>query len=568
MAAQPRASAADVESLLEPIERAAVQVNNVVAEGQSILERNTVLMNQALTYLEQRDSAREQGRHNDQNVTPIHQVFAEYQERLRLANHRLANQDEGLRPLLQHQRNNLDPLEFGLNAHPSLSPQLRGAANEQPISGGCGRRGSTPYDAADEEMVSGQHMYHPNISALPYRMPEDRVISDNERRAHTQPHARVHAQAQAQEAQAQEAHAHGHRFGDNRHPFLTSDFAPGSFLNTTHDPRDPHLRQRLHRGLDTGHYDVSNLGPQPTRGLEARLDNIYDDELAMAPRPDQRNVERAHVRTPQHHSTDYPFPDDHKDNGIRKDLCEARARQTLEPRSTRHLAPLESPGFLPAPTVLETGHWSSLDRTNNGYEARRRRLQQMWAQNERDQERLAARWEEKKRKAGRIARSPRPAPNLFNDDLEQLPHHRCDVPFRPHKKDTVRVCTARRDGSDYPNLPGHLVQQVDDPNQPRVATAMSTALAKAATEDTFHGQQHAQGPVVNAKRSNTTHKNSVVRDITNSSNNDENRINPSHPSTDSSESSESGYDTPDFDDSPGAGDEDMEDAEGLGWVGM
>ena len=66
-------------------------------------------------------------------MTPLHYGLAEY----------LADQDEGLHPSLQHQRNDLDPPEFCLNAHLYLNPQLCGAVNEQPIFGGCGRRGST-----------------------------------------------------------------------------------------------------------------------------------------------------------------------------------------------------------------------------------------------------------------------------------------------------------------------------------------------------------------------------------------------------------------------------------------
>ena len=316
------------------------------------------------------------------------------------------------------------------------------------------------------------------------------------------------------------------------------------------------------------HARARALGPRPTRGLEARMDNIYDDDLAMAPRPYHRNFERANVGAPLLHSTDYPFPDDHIDHGIRKDLCEAGASQTLEPRSTRHLAALESPGFLPAPTVLETRHWSSLDRTNNGYEARKRGLQQMGAQNERDQERLAARREERKCKASRVARSPCPASNLFNDYLEQPPHYRRDIPFRPHQKDTMHVCGPRRDGFDYPTIPVHLVQQADDLNRPSVSVAMSTASPKAATEHTFHCQQHAQGPTADAKRSNTAQNKSGVGAITDPSNNDKNATTPSHPRSDDSESSESGYDTPDFDEISVAGEEDKEDAEGFGWVGM
>ena len=192
----------------------------------------------------------------------------------------------------------------------------------------------------------------------------------------------------------------------------------------------------------------------------------------------------------------------------------------------------------------------------------------MGAQNERDQERLAARGKEYKRKAGRIARSSRPAPNLSNDDREQLPHHRCDIPFRPHKKDTMHVCTARRDDFDYPTIPVHLAQQADDLNRPCVAVAMSTAPPKAATENTFHGQQHAQGPIADAKRSNTAHNNSGTGAIIDPCKNNENAVTLSHPWSDGSESSECGYDTPDFDENSDAGEEDKEDAEGFGWVGM
>ena len=173
-----------------------------------------------------------------------------------------------------------------------------------------------------------------------------------------------------------------------------------------------------------------------------------------------------------------------------------------------------------------------------------------------------------KRKADHIGRPPRPAPNLFNDDLEQLPHHCYDVPFRPHTNGTMRAYTAREDGVHYPMPPIQPVQQVDDLNRPRVAVALSTALSKAAIDDTFHGQQHAHGPVVDAKRSNTARNNSGFGAITDPSNNDENPVISSHPSSDSSESSESGYDTPDFDESSDAGDEDKDDAEGLEWVGM
>ena len=548
MAAQPCLSAADVESLLEPIKRAAAQLNTVVGEGQSILERTTVFMNEVQTYLEQRTSAREQRRHDDKNMTPFHHGLPEYEKILRLAGLGLAAQNQGLHPPLQHQRNDLDPLEFGPSPHPYHSPLMHGAASEQPMFGGRGRRvnrGSSPYDAADEQNVSGQRTHRPNRSPLPYSTPDDRFISDDERRGH----------------------AHGHRFGHDQLP-LISDFNPGYFLDTHHDLRGPHSRRGLYGGHDTGHYDVKSLEPQPTRGLETRLDNIYDDGLAMPPRPHHRNLDRANVRAPWHRSKYYPFSDGSKDHRIGKDLCEAQARQTLETRSPRHLAPLNLTGVLRPSTAAEIAHWSSLNRIHNESDADKRRLEQMRAQLRQQEEQIAARNKGFKRKADHIARPLRSAPNLFNDDLEQVPHHGYDVPFRPHKKGTMRICTALEDGFDYPTLPVHPVQQVDDLNRPSIAVAMSTALRNAATEDTFHGQQHAQGPVVDAKRSNTAHNNSGFGAIAGPSNNDENPIISSHPSSDSSESSESGYDTPDFDESSGAGDEDKDDAEGLGWVGM
>ena len=535
MAARP--STADVESLLDPIKRAAAQLEKVVAEGQSILKRNTVFMNQVQTYLEQRDYAHEQGRHNDKNMASLQYGLDDYIVILRSAGYRLTDQDKGLCPPLQHQRDNLGPLEFGPSVLPYLSPLLYGAANEQPLFGGRGRGGSNPYDADDEEMVSDQHRHRLDFSALPYSMPKDRVISDNERRGQ----------------------AHGH---DNRHP-LISNFGPRSFLDTYHDSRDPPSRRGFHRGLDTGHYDVERLGPQPTRGLEARQDNTYDNNLAMSSHPHHRNLERANARAPWHHSTDYPFLDVSREHGIGKDLCEAQARQTLESRSTRHLAPLEFPGILPAPTVPEIGHWSTPVRTHNECDAENRRLEQMRAQLRKQNAAGIL-----KRKADHIARPPRPATILFNGDLGQLPHHNYDVLFRPHQNGTTHVCTARKDGFDYPKLPVHFVQQVGDENRRRVAVAMPKALAKAATEDTFHGQQQTQGPVVDAKRSNTAHNNSGVGAITDPSNNDENLIIPSHPSNESRESSDNGYDTPEFDESSGADDEDKDDAEGLGWVGM
>ena len=547
MAAQPCLSAADVESLLEPIKTAAAQLNTMVGEGQSILERTTVFMNEVQTYLEQRDSARQQRRHDDKNMTPLHHGLAEHEKILRLAGLGLAAQNQGLHPPLQHQRNNLDPLEFGPSAHPYHNPLIHGVANEQPIFSGCGRRlnrGSTPYDAADEQKVSDQREHRPNRSPLPYSTPDDRFISDDERRGH----------------------AHGHRLGHDPLP-LISDFNPVCFLDTYYDLRGPYSRRGLYRGLDIGRYDVKSLGPQPTRGLQARLDNIYDTDLAMPPRPHHRNLEKANVRAPWHHSTDYPFPDGPKDHRIGEDLCKAQARQTLEPRSTGYLAPLTFTG-IPRETAAEIDHWSSLVRKHNESDADKRRLEQMRAQLRQQGEQHAARYGKFKRKASDIARPPRPAPNLFNDDFEQLPHHCHDVPFRPHKKGTIHVCTARKDGFDYPTLPVHLVQQVDDLNRPRVVAAMSKTLANAVIEDTFHDQKQAQGPVVDAKRSNIAHNNSGVGAFTDPSNNDENPNVPSDPSSDSSESSESGYDTPDFDESSGAGDEDKDDAEGLGWVGM
>ena len=545
MAAQPCLSAADVESLLEPIKTAAAQLNTMLGEGQSILERTTVFMNEVQTYLEQRDSARQQRRHDDKNMTPLHHGLAEHKKIIRLAGLGLAAQNQGLHPPLQHQRDNLDPLEFGPSAHPYHNPLVHGAANEQPIFSGCGRRLSTPYHAADDQKVFGQRKQCPNRSPLPHSTPDDRFISDDERRGH----------------------AHGHRFGHDPLP-LISDFNPGYFLDTYHDPRGPHSRQGLYRGLDTDHYNVKSLGPQPTRGLGARPDNIYDNDLAMPPRPHHRNLETANVRAPWHHSTDCPFPDGSKIHRIGKDLCKAQARQTLEPRSTGYLAPLNFSGGLRASTAAEIDHWSSLVRKHNESDVDKRRLDQMRAQLRQQEEQHAARYGKFKRKASDIARPPRPAPNLFNDDFEQLPHHRYDVPFQPHEKGTIRVCTARKDGSDYPTLPAHFVQQVDDPNRLRFVAAMSKNLDNAVIEDTFHDQEHAQGPVVGAKRSNIAHNNRGVGVITDPSNNDENLIIPSHPSSDSSESSESGYDTPDFDESSGAGDEDKDDVEELGRVGM
>ena len=586
MAAQPCLSAADVESLLESMKTAEALLNNIVAEGKSTLNLldkviaeghstlkcNTIFINGVHTYPEQRDSARERRHPNDKNMTPLHHGLAEYGKIPRLAGHGLADQDEGLHLLLQHQRQNLDPLELGLNAHPDHNPLLYG---------GLGRlrrllnHDSTPYDAADEQMVSGQREHCANRGALPHGTPDDRFIFDNERHDH----------------------AHGHRYGHDRLP-LISDFKPGSLLGTDHNSQDPHSRQGLHRGLDTGHCDIKSLGPQPKRVREARLDNNYNNYLSITPRPHHQNLESANVRAPWHHSTDYPFPDGSKDHRIGKDLCEAQARQTLENGSTRHLAPLLFPEILGAttateidhqarqtlenrstrhraplifpealgaPTAAGIDHWSSQIRIHNESDAGKRRLEQMRAQL---RQQSAGTCGVLKRKADHIGRPPRPAPNLFNDDLEQLPHHCYDVPFRPHTNGTMRAYTAREDGVHYPMPPIQPVQQVDDLNRPRVAVALSTALSKAAIDDTFHGHQHAQGPVVDAKRSNTARNNSGVGAITDPSNNDENPVIPSQPSSDSSESSESGYDTPDFDESSDDGDEDKDDAEGLEWVGM
>ena len=535
MASQPCRSTADLEPLFDSMKRAAAQLENVVAEGQSILKRNNVFMNQVRTHLEQRDYAREQGRHNDKYMASLQYGLAEDIVILRSAGYRLADQDEGLRPSLQHQRNNLDPLEFGACVRPCRSPLSYGAPNEQPTLDGW-------YDVADGQMVSGQHKNCLDFSALPYSMPEDRVISDNERRGHP----------------------HGHRFGDNRHP-LISAFKPATLLDTYHDPRDSYFRRGLDRDIGTGHCDIESLEPHPTHGLEARLDSTHDNDLAMPLRPHHRNFERANARAPWHHSTEYPYLDHSEDHRIGKDLCEAQARQTLDPRSTRQLATLNFPGVLRAATAAGIDHWSSQVRIHDECDVKKQRLEQMKAQL---REQNAAACGILKRKADHIARTPRPAPNLFNDDLGQLPQHSYDVPFRPHKKGTIHACTARKDDFGDPTLPVHPVQQVDDLNQPRVAVAMSKALSKAATEDTFHGQQHAQGPVVDARRSNAAHNKCSVGAITGLSNNDEDPIIPSHPSSDSSESSENGYDTPDFDESSSAGDEDKNDAEGLGWVGM
>ena len=537
MAAQPRLSTADIDALFEPIQIAVAQLNDTVVEGKSALKRTTDLMDELQTFL--RDFARDQRCHNDKNTSPHQNELAEFEAILRLTDQGLTMQDRGSHPPLQHQRDNVVPPEPGRDTHPYHCPRSYGAATEQPIFRGHGHRlssDSTSYIAANELMVSGQRKHCPNRSALPYSTPEDKCIADNKRCGHT----------------------HSHRTGDNRHP-LISVFKPGSFLETYHNPRDPHSRRGLHRGLDTGHHDVESIELQPTHGREAGLDNIYHHDLAMPSRPHHHNSERANVRAPWHHSTDYPLPDGFKDHRVGKDL--------YEPRSTSHLAPLTFFGPMDAPTAAEMGHWPLPIRTHNECDADKRRLEQTRAQFRQQQEQFGC-CEYIQRGAGNIARPPRPAPSFSNDDLEQLPHRRYDVPSRPNKKGTMRDSTARKDGSEYPRLLAKRVQQLDGLTRPPVGVAISTAVPKAAIEDISHRQQYAQGPVVEAKRSNTAHNDSGVGTITDLSNNDESPIIPSNPSSDSSESSESGYDTPDFDESSSASDEDKDDSDWFGWAGM
>lgn len=561
MAAQPCLSAADAESLLEPLKTAAALLNNMVVQGESTLKHTNRLINEVQNRLQQHDSAREQHSQDDNYMSNLLHLLAKYGPGSRFASHGLADQDEGLHPPLGHQRNNLNSLDLAGLPHPYHSPLLNGAANEQPTCGGRGvrpNRDTTPYDAADDQMASGQHKDRPNRSATPCITHEDVFMTDDERRGH----------------------AHGQRFRLDRLPSL-SDFNPGSFLDTYHDPRGGQSRREPYRGHGTGHYGVQSLGSQPPRGHENRLDNIYDHDSTMAPRPHSPNLERANVRVPWHHSTDYPFPDGFGDHRIGKDLCEAQARQTLDSRSTRHHAPLDFTSDLRVPTAVEIGNGSSPVRTHNRTDADKLKLARMQAQlrqlNKQDAGFNGINGITIP-KAGHIARPLRtipdllnndPVPFFFNNDLEQPPRHCYDIPVRPDKKDTIQVCTARKDGFDYSTLPVHLVQRVNDLKRQRVAFAMSTALPKDANEGTFHGQQHALRPVDDAKRgNNTAYNSSGVGAITDPSKNDENPIIPPHPSSDSSESSDSGYDTPDFDETSGAGGEDKNDAEGLGWLGM
>ena len=348
MAAQPPLSPPDLESLLEPLKKAAAQLNNMVAEGQSTLKRTNLFINEIQTHLDQRNSAREQHRHNDKNMTLPQHRLAEYEEILKLAGLGLADQDEGLHP------NNLDPLVFSLNTHPHHSrPLLYGAMNEEPTLGGHGyrqNRGSTPYD----ETVSGQRKHRPHCSAPPNCTPHDSVIPGHERRGH----------------------AHKHKVGHDPTPLILDDIL-GHF-DIRHKPQGPHPRQGLFRGLDTGYYDIKNPRPQPTLGLQARarLDNIHDNDLGVPPRPHPRNPERANVRAPRHHFTDYPFADGIKHHPKKNPLYPSQARQTLDPRSTGHLAPLNFPEVLQPPTAAEISHWSSLVQKNDDSDAR---LEQMRA---------------------------------------------------------------------------------------------------------------------------------------------------------------------------------------------
>ena len=542
MAAQPRLSPPDLESLLEPLKKAAAHLNAMVAEGQSTLERTNLFINEVQTHLDQRKSMREQDHHNDKNMTLPQHRLAEYEDILRLAGLGLADQDKGLHPAPKHQRDNLDPPVFSLNTHPHHSrPLLYGAMNEQPILNGRAcrlNRGSTPYDAAVEQMVSSQRKHRANRNALPNGTPYDKVISGHERRGH----------------------AHKHKVGHDPTPLILDDIL-GHF-DILHKPQGPHPRQGLFRGLDTGYYDVKSHGPQSTLGLQARarLDNIHDNDLGIPPRPHPRDPERPNVRTPQHHITDSPFADGIKHHPKKNPLYESQARQTLDPRSTGHLAPLNFPGLLEPPTAAEISHWSSRVPAHDESDAR---LEQMRAYLRQQDQQVTTRYGKLKPKAPNPT-PLRPLPTLFTEDLKQHPHRQYIILSRPYNKDTMRIYTAREAGLDSPTLPIQL-PQVSDLNRPHIAAAISTALPTAAPEDTFHAQQHAQGPIVDASRSNTAHNNTGVGAITDPSNNAENPLIPSHACSDSSES---GYDTPDFDESSGAGDEDKDEGEGLGWVGM
>ena len=533
MAAQPSLSTADVESLLEPLKKAAAQLNNVVAEGQFVLKHHNVFMNQVQSYLERQNSPFEQ-RHNDKNVTPLLYRLGNYNASLELADYRLALQDKGLRALIQQQLDNLHRLGAGLDGHPYHSPLLYGAANEKPIFGLFGDQlncDSTPYDPADEQMVSCERKHCPNGSALP--KPEETIIPNNEGCVHTNGHGPCY----------------------NRHN-LISDFETKSFLDTYHDPQYLPSRRGLDRGLDTCYNDVESLGPQPTHGPKARQDNIYDIDLAMA---NHRDPEKVNVREPWYQPTNRPALDGSKDHKIGIFPREAQASQTLEPRSTRQLAPPEFPDVLQATTAAEIRCLGSLARAHNRCDTKKRRLEQIRAQL---REQQAATQGNFKRKADHLAGPPRPARNPFNNDLEQLPHHRHEAPFRPHEKDTMRLFTARKDDFDYPTLPGHLVQHVDNLKRSR---SSDTVFARGVISHSLRRQLLAQAPVTDAKGSDTTHHKSGVRAFTDTNNHDEHTTSLSHFSSDSSDSSESGYDTPDFDESSGAGDEDKDKAEGLGW---
>lgn len=517
---------------------AAAQLSIMLTEGQSTLKRTTDLIDKVQTCLEQRNSASEQCSYNDKNTTTPQYGPAEYKALARLvAKYGYVGQVEGLHPLVQHQPDNLAPLDLAHSVLPYLEPYSYGSANEQPMIQEYMRRlngASTSCSAADEQMISCQHTHHPNDSGLANIIPDNRC--DNKRRGHI----------------------HGHRSSHDRLP-LISNFKTGSSSDTYHGPQDPHSQRGLYRGLDTGHYDVESLGPQRTHGLEARLDNINDNNLAMPSDPRHPDLERADVRTPWHRPTDYPISDGPKDHQIGKDLYEAQSRQTPETRSTSHRAPLNFNGPMDDPTAADIDYWRSWVQSD----ADKRRLEQWQAQLRQSNVSGVL-----KRKAVKNPGPPCVPSNVFNDDLEQPLHHRYDVPFRPNKESTTRVCTARKDGFDYPALPEQGLQQLDVLKRPLVAAATSTVPAKATTEDTFHGQQHGQGPVVDAKRSYPAHNDAGVRTIIDPSKNDENPIIPSRPSIHSSESSRRGCDTPDIEDGSSAEHEDKDDAKVWGWLGM
>ena len=515
MAAQP-----SVESILGNITRAAIQLNNAVAEGQSILKHHTLFMNQVRTYLERRDSPHEQ-RPNDKNVTPLLYSLENYTASLSLAGRKIAHHEERLRVPVQQWRDDLNRLDSGRDVHSCHNTLLYGAANDGPIFGGRGNqpnRDSTPYDAADEQMASGQRKHCPNGSALP--KPEETIIPDNERCGHT----------------------HGQGSGHDRHP-LISNCGPGSFLDTYHNLQDIPFRRGLDRVLDTSHYDVKSLGHQVTRDPKARQDLMNDYDLAMASVPHHRDSESANVRAPWHHSTDDPVTDGSKVYAFDPAYWEAEAFPALEPRSSRHPTLLEVSNLLKAPTTAEAGHRDSLAKAQQKRDLKKRRLEQMRALLRAQH---AATPGNIKRKADHLGTWPDPRLPVRN-------------PFYG----------AQQVDFDYPTLPWGPVQQVDDLNRPPSSDALCAALDKAVIDQSLHNKKHAQGPVVNAKRSNTTPDKSGVTAITDTKNDDENVILSSHFSSDSSESSsESGFNTPDSEKNSGAGGEVKDDAVVQGWADM